>query len=259
MSGVDPDGGRSPRGGGPPPPGRPRSGGAGDARERRLDALREEARREGRVSGSGHEVRGGPIPAAAAGADRPGESGSGADRDTAGYYGQPVLKPPVWTWEVPVYFFVGGLAGMAGVLAAAARFVGGDPSLAVTALWVAAAGAVVSASLLISDLGRPARFLNMLRVFKRRSPMSVGAWTLASFGGASAVALALALASAEGLGAGAGGAPPPLFSDPPHSPIGSRTRRKPTMMCFWPSGRACHAAGRQTPQPLSSHEPPLTT
>src|SRR5256885_7097917 len=27
------------------------------------------------------------------------------------YYGRPVVKPPVWTWEIPTYFFTGGLAG----------------------------------------------------------------------------------------------------------------------------------------------------
>ncbi|HKK09154.1 MAG TPA: NrfD/PsrC family molybdoenzyme membrane anchor subunit, partial [Gemmatimonadota bacterium] len=105
--------------------------------------------------------------------------------------------PPVWTWEVPTYFFVGGLAGMSGVVAAAARFVGGDAPLAVAALWVAALGAAASALLLISDLGRPSRFLHMLRVFKRRSPMSVGAWTLTLFGGTSTAALVLAAAGAH--------------------------------------------------------------
>jgi hypothetical protein len=24
----------------------------------------------------------------------------------AGYHGLPILKKPVWTWEVPAYFFV---------------------------------------------------------------------------------------------------------------------------------------------------------
>jgi formate-dependent nitrite reductase membrane component NrfD len=35
--------------------------------------------------------------------------------------------------------------------------------------------------LLIKDLGRPEKFLNMLRIFKMRSPMSVGAWGLLAF------------------------------------------------------------------------------
>src|SRR5438105_12617145 len=61
------------------------------------------------------------------------------------------------------------------------------------AMWIAAiAGAVLSPILLIMDLGRPHLFLNMLRVFKHRSTMSMGAWILTAFG-ASAVASLIAL------------------------------------------------------------------
>lgn len=69
-----------------------------------------------------------------------------------------------------------------------------DPALVRDARWLAAVGGAVSPALLVSDLGRPERFLNMLRVFKVRSPMSVGAWTLVAFSsaaGASAFANAL--------------------------------------------------------------------
>lgn len=98
------------------------------------------------------------------------------------YHDLPLLKPPVWTWEIPLYFFVGGAAGAAGVIGFAARVTGAKPSLVRDARWIAAIGATASAPLLISDLGRPERFLNMLRVFKPQSAMSVGAWTLAGFG-----------------------------------------------------------------------------
>ncbi|HEY0156857.1 MAG TPA: NrfD/PsrC family molybdoenzyme membrane anchor subunit [Thermoanaerobaculia bacterium] len=107
------------------------------------------------------------------------------------YYDLPLLKPPVWTWEVPVYFFIGGAAGAASVLGAAAQLTGNDEKLVNDARWIALIGATASAPLLISDLGRPERFLNMLRVFKPQSPMSVGVWTLALFGGASAGAALL--------------------------------------------------------------------
>lgn len=107
------------------------------------------------------------------------------------YYDLPLLKPPVWTWEVPVYFFVGGAAGAASVLGAAAQLTGGDEELVRDARWIALIGAAVSGPLLISDLGRPERFLNMLRVFKPQSPMSVGVWTLAVFGGATGGAVLL--------------------------------------------------------------------
>jgi formate-dependent nitrite reductase membrane component NrfD len=102
------------------------------------------------------------------------------------YYGLPLLKPPVWTWEIPAYFFVGGAAGAAAVIAAAARLSGGRDDLARDARWIAAVGGAVSPPLLIADLGRPERFLTMLRVFKLQSAMSVGAWTLVAFSSAAA-------------------------------------------------------------------------
>src|SRR5690242_2929414 len=105
------------------------------------------------------------------------------------YPGRPVLKRPVWTWEVPVYFFVGGLAGASALLGAAADLAG-EGRLARSARLAAAAGAAVSPLLLISDLGRPERFANMLRVFRPTSPMSVGSWALALFGAAASGAAA---------------------------------------------------------------------
>lgn len=105
-----------------------------------------------------------------------------------GYYGLPLLKKPVWTWEVPAYFFVGGTAGASAVLGLTAQMTGADRDLVRHARWIAAGGAVLSAPFLIADLGRPKRFLYMLRVFKPQSAMSVGAWTLTVFGGATAAA-----------------------------------------------------------------------
>lgn len=131
--------------------------------EQHLDELREQAWSKGVVAGRGADVTGGPIPR------------------KAGYYGQPILKPPVWTWEIPVYFFVGGLSGMAAAISLVA-FIFGCGNVGVTAMWVAAVGAILSPVLLIMDLGRPRLFLNMLRVFKYKSPMSVGAWIVFAFG-----------------------------------------------------------------------------
>jgi formate-dependent nitrite reductase membrane component NrfD len=105
------------------------------------------------------------------------------------YYGRPVLAPPVWKPEIPSYFFVGGLAGASGALAAVASFAGNGP-LARRASAAALGGAIISPALLIRDLGRPERFLNMLRMFKVTSPMSVGTWVLSAFGGAAALGAA---------------------------------------------------------------------
>jgi hypothetical protein len=103
------------------------------------------------------------------------------------YYGQPLLKPPVWSPEVPFYFFAGGLAGASAGLAFAAG-VSGNRELERRAWRNALVGLAVSPPLLIADLGRPERFLNMLRVFKVSSPMSVGSWVLALYGAATGVA-----------------------------------------------------------------------
>lgn len=100
---------------------------------------------------------------------------------TESYYGRPILKEPVWKPEVPLYFFTGGLAGASSVLSFAAR-IARRRRLAKTSLYVATAAELVSPALLVSDLGRPERFLNMLRVFKVTSPMSVGSWILAASG-----------------------------------------------------------------------------
>jgi hypothetical protein len=106
------------------------------------------------------------------------------------YYGRPVLKEPVWTPEIPAYFFTGGLAGASSVLSLVARATGND-TLARRSLWVGAAAELVSPALLISDLGRPERFLNMFRVFKVTSPMSIGSWILGVSGGATMTAALL--------------------------------------------------------------------
>jgi formate-dependent nitrite reductase membrane component NrfD len=106
------------------------------------------------------------------------------------YYGRPVIKEPVWKPEIPVYFFTGGLGGASAILSLAAELAG-NRKLAKTSRYLAAFGDNVSPILLISDLGRPERFLNMLRVFKVTSPMSVGSWILALSGGAATTAAVL--------------------------------------------------------------------
>lgn len=102
---------------------------------------------------------------------------------SASYYGRPVVKPHVWTPMIPWYFWIGGMAGAASVQCVAAR-VRGEHELAVVYKRAALAGAMTAPVLLIADLGVPARFMNMLRVFKPTSPMSVGSWILSAFGAA---------------------------------------------------------------------------
>lgn len=123
------------------------------------------------------------------------------DAEFSSYYGRAVLKPPVWTHEIAYYLFCGGVAAGSSMLAAVADARGEATArrgLRVTSL--AAVGA--SAYFLIADLGRPARFYNMLRVAKITSPMSVGTWILTAFGplsGAAAVLEAAELLPERGL------------------------------------------------------------
>jgi formate-dependent nitrite reductase membrane component NrfD len=116
----------------------------------------------------------------------------------------PVIHPPVWTWEVPLYFWLGGVASGA-AFAALAADLAGDGDSAALARKVALGAVLPAPVLLIADLGRPARFLNMLRIFKPRSPMNMGAWCLVAFSGAGAGAVAADLLgarrTAKGLGA----------------------------------------------------------
>ncbi len=77
------------------------------------------------------------------------------------------------------------------MIGAIASYTGTDRKLVRDAQLIAAAGTVISPVLLVADLGKPSRFLNMLRVFKPQSAMSVGVWTLMGFSaGASAAAFA---------------------------------------------------------------------
>ena len=118
----------------------------------------------------------------------------------------PMMKPAVWTWEVPLYFWTGGIAAGSGFVALACDLAG-DHRSAATARKVSLAALVPSPLLLISDLGRPERFLNMLRIFKPRSPMSMGAWCLTLYGNLIAGAVAADLLergrAARALGAAA--------------------------------------------------------
>jgi formate-dependent nitrite reductase membrane component NrfD len=100
------------------------------------------------------------------------------------YYGRPIVKEPVWQPEIPFYFFAGGLGGASSVLHGIATLTGHE-KVATASSYIGAAADLASPVLLISDLGRPERFLNMLRVFKVTSPMSVGSWILTASAGAS--------------------------------------------------------------------------
>ncbi|WP_019548872.1 NrfD/PsrC family molybdoenzyme membrane anchor subunit [Streptomyces sulphureus] len=97
------------------------------------------------------------------------------------YYGMPVLNPPRWeALDIAGYLYLGGLAGASSLLAAGAHLTA-RRRLALVAKSSATGAVSLSLVALIHDLGRPERFLNMLRVFKPTSPMNVGSWLLAGY------------------------------------------------------------------------------
>lgn len=127
---------------------------------------------------------------------------AGRPYDGETYYDRPALKPAHYRWLIAFYFWVGGIAGGAAVLSAVADLLGspGDRVVVQMGRYLALAGCVIGPLLLILDLYTPQRFLNMLRIFRRTSAMSVGAWALAVFGLFSGLAAVAQLA--EDLGAG---------------------------------------------------------
>jgi formate-dependent nitrite reductase membrane component NrfD len=115
------------------------------------------------------------------------------------YYQRPMVKRPTWKWFIPLYFFLGGVAGGAATIGAVADLFGGQRHRATVryARYLSFALAPCCALLLIIDLGRPSRFLHMFRVFKGVSPLSVGTWILGAFGLTSGVLAARQVAEDE--------------------------------------------------------------
>jgi formate-dependent nitrite reductase membrane component NrfD len=109
------------------------------------------------------------------------------------YYDRPLLQTPVWEWAIAAYYYIGGVTGAALVLAAAAQLRDGEGHnrLIKRCHSIGFVGSGLSAFCLIYDLGRPERFLNMLRVFRPTSPMNIGAWILSGVGGTVPLALLL--------------------------------------------------------------------
>src|SRR5918992_2720515 len=104
-------------------------------------------------------------------------------RDDKDYYGIPPIKKAHWTWEIPIYFWIGGLTAGTHLFSTVAQLLGHeDKALVRTSRYSVLVFMLRSPILLISDLGRPERFYNMLRVVKLRSPMSTQSWALTIFG-----------------------------------------------------------------------------
>lgn len=124
-------------------------------------------------------------------------SGDGApvvpDATFTSYYGRPVVKASPWQDDIPAYLFLGGLAAGSSLLAAGADLTG-RVSLRRSGRIGALTAITLSFIALVHDLGKPSRFVNMLRVAKPTSPMSMGTWLLTAYGPAAGIAGAAELA-----------------------------------------------------------------
>ena len=109
------------------------------------------------------------------------------DAEFTSYYGRPIVKPSPWTIDIPIYLFLGGLAGSSALLGAGGAHTG-RPAMRAAGRITALGALAGSGYFLVHDLGRPLKFYNMLRIAKPTSPMSVGTWFLTGFGIPAAVA-----------------------------------------------------------------------
>ena len=99
------------------------------------------------------------------------------------YYGIPPIKRAHWTWQIPIYFWLGGIGAGTQLFATVAQLLGHeDEALKRASRYTVLGTMLLSPILLIWDLGRPERFYNMLRILKLRSPMSTQSWSLFTFG-----------------------------------------------------------------------------
>ncbi|MGY1802963.1 NrfD/PsrC family molybdoenzyme membrane anchor subunit [Blastococcus sp. SYSU D00922] len=115
------------------------------------------------------------------------------DVEFTSYYGRQIVKTPVWkSPDVPLYLFLGGAAGSSAILGALSDLTD-RPKLTRVARYTAGAGSILSVVALVHDLGRPERFLHMLRVFKPTSPLSVGTYILSPFSAAAGATAAVEL------------------------------------------------------------------
>ena len=110
--------------------------------------------------------------------------------DGTTYYDRPQLKPaPFNNVLVGGYVFLAGLSGGTQLLSTLLDLTRGPAAQAVVSRgrMLAMLAPTIGSALLVADLHTPKRFYNMLRVFKRTSPMSIGTWLLMGFTGFSGV------------------------------------------------------------------------
>lgn len=171
----EPEGGRKRRRRGRGGSDVPGSGGSGDG------GGRSGGGRSGGGRGRGWQNRG---------ADGGREMPMVSDVEFTSYYGRPIVKAPPWGDEISLYLFLGGLAGGSSLLALGAQATD-RPGLRAASRLIAIGATAAGGAALVADLGRPERFLNMMRTVKVTSPMSLGTWILSGFGVSSGIVAAI--------------------------------------------------------------------
>jgi formate-dependent nitrite reductase membrane component NrfD len=122
-----------------------------------------------------------------------------SQRGDKNYYGIPPIKKAHWTWQIPLYFWIGGIAAGVQLFTTLANVLDHkDEALTRIGRYTALVTMILSPVLLIWDLGRPERFYNMLRIWKLRSPMSNQSWSLVVYGNLSGL-IAARQAAEDGL------------------------------------------------------------
>jgi formate-dependent nitrite reductase membrane component NrfD len=120
-------------------------------------------------------------------------------RQDKNYYGIPPIKKAHWTWQIPIYFWIGGISAGVQLFTTLAEVLGHkDRALTRIGRYTALGTMILSPILLIWDLGRPERFYNMMRIWKLRSPMSNQSWALVVYGNLSGL-IAARQAAEDGL------------------------------------------------------------
>ena len=120
-------------------------------------------------------------------------------REDKNYYGIPPIKHAHWTWQIPVYFWIGGIGTGVHLFSTIAQILGHrDGALTRASRYTLLGTMILSPILLIWDLGRPERFYNMLRILKLRSPMSTQSWSVFTFGNLGGL-IAVSQAAEDGL------------------------------------------------------------
>jgi formate-dependent nitrite reductase membrane component NrfD len=105
------------------------------------------------------------------------------ERVEPGYYGVPPIHKPHWKWLIVNYFFFAGISSASYVISGIAGMSNSteNRTIARAGHYVSFAAFLPCPVFLILDLGRPERFLNMIKHFNPRSPMSLGTWGVMAF------------------------------------------------------------------------------